>query len=154
MSSDHGQYIPASGLATPLPDKIRNPADVYARSGQQSRARQEILRVLLLTDQHRLIGARVVSRGTLSSFITHPREVYRPAILSSAAAIVLVHNHPNGDPTPSEADITLTMQLYEAGRVLGIRLLDHVVVASGGYCSLAAQGAIPEDPTNSEGVHH
>jgi DNA repair protein RadC len=66
----------------------------------------------------------------------HPREVFQPAVRDSAAAVILVHNHPSGDPTPSPEDVQLTERLVEAGRILGIRVLDHVVVALGGYASL------------------
>ena len=161
MSTDHSQACRASyrtSAAQPLQllsKKISSPDDVYLISERHARERQEVLRVILLTDQHRVIRSRVVSRGTLSSFIAHPREVYRPAVLAGAAAIVLVHNHPNGDPTPSQSDIALTQQLWNAGTVLGIRLLDHVIVASSGYCSLAAKGVLPETTStpNAEGIH-
>ncbi len=99
--------------------------------------------VLLLNAKNRAIGLNLVSVGALNTTIVHPREVMKPAILSNAAAVVLVHNHPSGDPAPSAEDVALTQRLWAAGELLGIRVLDHVVVGDdGGYCSLADQGAL------------
>jgi DNA repair protein RadC len=99
--------------------------------------------VLLLNGKNRAIGLNLVSVGALTAALVHPREVMKPAILSNAAAIVLVHNHPSGDPAPSAEDLALTQRLWAAGELLGIRVLDHVVVGDeGAYCSLADQGAL------------
>lgn len=99
--------------------------------------------VLLLNGRNRAIGINLVSIGALTATLVHPREVMKPAILSNAAAIVLVHNHPSGDPAPSPEDIALTQRLWAAGELLGIRVLDHVVVgAEDAYCSLADQGVL------------
>jgi DNA repair protein RadC len=78
----------------------------------------------------------MVSQGTLTASLVHPREVFRPALRESAAAVVLVHNHPSGDPTPSREDIEITERLMRAGELLGVPVLDHVVVAERGYRSL------------------
>jgi DNA repair protein RadC len=78
----------------------------------------------------------MISIGSLNASIVHPREVYRPAIVLSAASLVLAHNHPSGDTTPSEEDLAITRRLHEAGRLLGIELVDHIVVAKDGYTSL------------------
>lgn len=99
--------------------------------------------VLLLNGRNRAIGINLVSIGALTATLVHPREVMKPAILSNAAAIVLVHNHPSGDPAPSPEDIVLTQRLWAAGELFGIRVLDHVVVGSeDAYCSLADQGVL------------
>ena len=99
--------------------------------------------VLLLNGKNRAIGLNLVSVGALTAALVHPREVMKPAILGNAAAIVLVHNHPSGDPAPSAEDLALTQRLWAAGELLGIRVLDHVVVGDeGAYCSLADQGAL------------
>ena len=82
----------------------------------------------------------LISRGTLNASLVHPREVFRPAILASAAAIILVHNHPSGDPEPSDEDVSLTKRLVKAGEILGIEVLDHLVVAKRGFVSLRARG--------------
>lgn len=97
--------------------------------------------VLLLDTKNKVIGINTVSIGTLNSSLVHPREVFKPAILASAAALILAHNHPSGDPKPSREDIEVTKRLIEAGGLLGIQVLDHIIV--GDYCvSLKEQGYI------------
>jgi DNA repair protein RadC len=116
---------------------IRDPADVFRHFHPRLRdARQECFLVLLLDGRHRLIREQLVSRGTLTASLVHPREVFRPALQASAAALLLVHNHPSGDPTPSPEDREVTRRLSRAGEILGIAVVDHVVVAERGYCSL------------------
>jgi DNA repair protein RadC len=89
----------------------------------------EVFQVLLLNTRRRLIGEpEKVADGTLDTILVHPREVFRPAIQNNAAAVVLVHNHPSGDPTPSEADIKVTRDLIRAGQLLKIEVLDHVII--------------------------
>jgi DNA repair protein RadC len=98
---------------------------------------------LFLDARHKVRGATVVSIGTLAASLVHPREVFRPAILAGASGIVLGHNHPSGDPEPSDEDIRLTHRLVAAGQLLGIEVLDHVVVgASGRFVSLRERGAV------------
>jgi DNA repair protein RadC len=84
--------------------------------------------VVLLNSRRRPIGLEVVSLGTLDTLLVHPREVFKPAIIMAASAIVLAHNHPSGDPTPSEADIKITRDLVRAGQLLKIEVLDHVIL--------------------------
>lgn len=103
---------------------------------------RESFHVLVLDGRHRLIREEEVSVGTLTASLVHPREVFRGAIRASAAAIVLVHNHPSGDPSPSAEDRSVTHRLAEAGRVLGIEVLDHVVVARGGHFSFREAGEL------------
>jgi len=91
---------------------------------------------VLLDARHRCIGLAQISVGTLTSSLVHPREVFGPAIRLGAAAILVAHNHPSGDPSPSADDIAVTRRLDEAGAILGIPLLDHVVIGQDGYCSL------------------
>ena len=88
----------------------------------------ETFQVLLLNTRRRLIRVEEISQGTLDTILVHPREVFRNAIAANAAAIVLVHNHPSGDPTPSEADIKVTRDLIRAGQLLKIDVLDHVII--------------------------
>jgi len=97
---------------------------------------------LLLNGRNQLIGFNLVSIGTLTSALVHPREVFKPAILASAAAIILVHNHPSGDPEPSSEDRALTSRLKEAGEIIGIRILDHVVIGDGRFRSLSEEGLL------------
>jgi DNA repair protein RadC len=104
--------------------------------------KKEVFRVLLLDSQNGLLRDVVVSEGTLSASLVHAREVFKPAIVESAAAVILVHNHPSGDPSPSKEDIRLTRQLVECGRLLDLRVHDHVIVGRGRFVSLAQRGAI------------
>ncbi|MBM3315226.1 hypothetical protein FJY71_05210, partial [candidate division WOR-3 bacterium] len=91
--------------------------------------KRECFWVLYLDSRGRLVGRRSVSEGSLDTTLAHPREVFDPAIRAAAASVIVVHNHPSGDPTPSDDDVRLTRRLVEAGKVLGIRLLDHVIIA-------------------------
>jgi DNA repair protein RadC len=94
---------------------------------------------LLLDGRNRLRAETWVSEGTLTTALVHPREVFAPAIRDRAAALILVHNHPSGDPSPSSEDVALTERLRQVGEVVGIRVLDHVVVGHGRWVSLAAE---------------
>jgi DNA repair protein RadC len=121
--------------------RITGPRDVYERCAPRLRdLPQEEFRVLLLNTQHAVIRELVITRGTLDTSLVHPREVFRPAIAESAAAVILVHNHPSGDPSPSVEDRAVTRQLGDAGRLLGIPVLDHVVVGDGCYVSFVEAG--------------
>jgi DNA repair protein RadC len=95
---------------------------------------------LHLDAKNRLISREVVSVGHLTSALVHPREVFKAAILANAASIAFGHNHPSGSPEPSREDIELTRRLAKAGELLGIPVLDHVVIAARGHCSLAERG--------------
>jgi len=99
---------------------------------------REEFAVVLLDGKNRVRGVHVVSIGSLTAALVHPREVFRVAIVQGAAAVILVHNHPSGDPAPSAEDQALTKRLREVGELIGIRVLDHVVLGEGGaYVSLA-----------------
>jgi DNA repair protein RadC len=87
--------------------------------------------VVLLNGKNRIIGINTVSVGSLTSSLAHPREIFKPAIIGNAAAIVLAHNHPSGEPTPSAEDIELTKRIREVGEIMGIRVLDHIVIGDG-----------------------
>jgi DNA repair protein RadC len=119
-----------------LPERprIRGPSDVFALMAPRLRdLPHEEFHALLLNSQHRVLDDVTVTRGILDASLIHPREVFRPAIVGKASAIVLVHNHPSGDPSPSSEDRAVTRQLVEAGRAIGIRVLDHVIVSDGGW---------------------
>ncbi|HEY8483716.1 MAG TPA: DNA repair protein RadC [Longimicrobiales bacterium] len=121
--------------------RICGPADVYERCAPHLRdLLQEEFRVLLLSTQHAVLRELVVTRGILDASVVHPREVFKPAVIESAAAVILVHNHPSGDPTPSMEDREVTRQLVEAGRILGITVLDHVVIGDARYVSFVEAG--------------
>jgi len=104
--------------------------------------KRECFGVVYLSTKNKAIHSEVVSIGTLNASIVHPREVFRPAILRSSNSVIVVHNHPSGDPTPSNDDIELTKRLVEAGKILGIELLDHVIVGNGGFVSLKEREVI------------
>jgi len=98
--------------------------------------KQEEFKVLLLDSKNRLIREHTVSIGSLDKALVHPRDVFRPAIAHGAASIILVHNHPSGDPTPSEQDILLTRELCMCSKVVSIEILDHVIIGASGYVSM------------------
>jgi DNA repair protein RadC len=128
-------------------DGIGGPADVFRHFHARLRdASRERFLALLLDGRHRVIREVEISRGTLTASLVHPREVFRPALRDGAAALVVVHNHPSGDPTPSAEDRQVTDRLARAGELLGVRLLDHVVVAEHGYRSLREEGGAGGSP--------
>ena len=102
--------------------------------------------IVMLDTKHRVIRVRIVSIGSLDSAIVHPREVFREAASASAAAVVLFHNHPSGDPTPSPDDLALTTRMVSAGDVMGIDVLDHLILADQRYVSLVESGRLPPPP--------
>jgi DNA repair protein RadC len=104
--------------------------------------RKEVFKVLLLNRANRFIREVSVSEGTLEASIVHPRDVFREALLEPAAGVILIHNHPSGNPTPSEEDLRITKQLVEAGRLLGIKVYDHIILAGESYRSLADEGLL------------
>jgi len=124
----------------PAGTPISKPEDVRDLCAAMARYRQEVFRVLLLDSKHRVLRKVMVCKGGLNAAVVHPREVFAPAIVARAASIVLVHNHPSGDPEPSSEDLRLTQRMADAGRLLGIEVLDHVIVAKGGYVSLKEHG--------------
>jgi DNA repair protein RadC len=104
--------------------------------------RKEVFKILLLNRANRLIKEVTISEGTLDANIVHPRDVFREALLEPAAGVILIHNHPSGNPAPSEEDLQVTKQLVEAGRLLGIKVYDHIIMAGESYRSLADDGLI------------
>ena len=117
---------------------MRSPKDVFAVfSPRLEDLPVEEFHVAVLDSQHRLERDVTVTRGILNSSLVHPREVFREAIVERAAAVILVHNHPSGDPTPSADDRLVTEQLAAAGRVLDIPVHDHVIIGRGRYMSFA-----------------
>ena len=120
-----------------LPESVRNPVDVarFVRRIVGNEAREHFL-VLMLDARHRAIAYQVVSIGTATASLVHPREVFQAAVGTGAVALIVAHNHPSGNPSPSREDREVTERLTKAGEVLGIRLLDSVVVTDSGYVSL------------------
>ncbi len=104
--------------------------------------RKEVVKVALLNNKLHIIKDLVVSEGSVDASIVHPREVMIPAIKESATKIVLIHNHPSGDPTPSQADIEITHRVFKAGEIIGIKLLDHIIIGGTEFYSFADEGMI------------
>jgi len=100
----------------------------------------ECLVVLLLNTRKRVKGHHLISIGTMDTILIHPREVFSVAVTIKAAAIVLIHNHPSGDPMPSDADIAVTRDLMRAGQMMKIEVVDHLIMGTGRHCSLKALG--------------
>lgn len=123
---------------------IRTPHDILPHVADMQALEVEVFRVLYLNTKHRVIAAETVSVGTLNASLAHPREVFKGAVRRAAAAIIVAHNHPSGDPTPSPGDWDLTQRLYDAGKILGIELLDHIVVGGGGAWSFKEHGWQPD----------
>ncbi len=112
------------------PDRVAEYWRTHVRSHPYFNPDVECFVVLLLTTRRHIKGHVLISTGTLDTILVHPREVFRPAIIAAASAIVLVHNHPSGDPTPSEADVKVTRDLIRAGQLLKLEVLDHLIMGS------------------------
>ena len=121
---------------------IRSPQDVCRAAAAIRSAGKEHFLALYLDARNVLIHQEVVSIGSLNANIVHPREVFRPAIAAGAAAVILAHNHPSGDISPSQEDLSLTARMVEAGRLLGIEVLDHVIVSSSRFISFRSESYI------------
>lgn len=122
--------------------KITSPGDVLPQFGHLLDKKQEYFCCLTLNGAGELIANRVITVGLLNHSPVHPREVYADAITDRAASVIFVHNHPSGDPEPSTQDIEITRQLNEAGALLGIRVLDHIIIGKRGMVSLKERGLL------------
>jgi DNA repair protein RadC len=131
---------------------VRAPSDVYHQLGVDMAAlEREELRVVLLNTKNLVLRVITAYQGNVSSSLVRVGELFRDAVRIGASGIVLVHNHPSGDPTPSPDDLHLTAEALAAGRLLDIDLLDHVVIAAGGYVSLRDRGVSFDRPGRSAG---
>lgn len=119
---------------------IESAQDAADQVPELRRARKEHFLALYLNARNQLIAKETVSVGTLTANLVHPREVFQPAVASAAASVLLVHNHPSGDPAPSPEDLALTRRLVEAGELMGITVLDHVIVGAASHVSLKDLG--------------
>ena len=122
---------------------IKDPESVVKaiRASIKDKAKEHF-KLILLNPRNKIIGISTISIGTLNASLVHPREVFKDAIMHSAASVVLAHNHPSGDPEPSEDDITITKRLIEAGKILGIEVMDHIIIAKNGFFSFKEKGLI------------
>ena len=124
-------------------DRYSSPAEVYEHFHERLRDhKRELFLALLLDSKNRLLREVRISEGSLTASIVHPREVFAPVVREAAAAVLFVHNHPSGDPQPSREDLEITRRLKEAGDLMGVRVLDHVIIGSEGYVSLADRGLL------------
>ncbi len=120
---------------------ILSPSDcVSYLSAEMKHLTQEHFVVLFLDTKNFIIGKKTIFIGSLNKAIVHPREVFKEAIKRSSAAVICAHNHPSGDPTPSQQDIQLTHRLYEAGELIGIKVLDHLIIGDDQFTSLKEKG--------------
>lgn len=134
-----GKRISRSNLD--LSQGIRSPHDAVAYLREEMRyLAKEVFICLLLNTKNQIVGREVISIGTLNASLVHPREVFQAAIRKNCAAIICAHNHPSGDPQPSPEDIAITQRLVEAGTIIGIEVLDHVVIGDTNFVSLKEQG--------------
>jgi DNA repair protein RadC len=134
-----GKRVSAKSAASAV--NVSSPGDIAALFMEEMRyERKESFRIMLLNAKGDVISIETVSIGELTSTLVHPREVFRHAVKKSAAAVVLVHNHPSGDPTPSQEDLDTTLRLMECGRLMGIQVLDHLVIGDGKYVSIRETG--------------
>ena len=123
--------------------QITNPKEIYLLlNAEMSHLKQEVLKVLILDTKNRVEHIQTVFVGTLNCSITHPREIFKLAIRHSAASIILCHNHPSGDPRQSEEDIRATKQIAEAGELIQIPVLDHVIIGKESYISMKDEGLL------------
>lgn len=121
--------------------KVTSPetvADTYM--SEMRYLEQEQFRIICLDTKNQIVAEPVMSIGTVNASLVHPREVFIEALRQNAVNIILMHNHPSGDPTPSREDKNITRRLQEAGELLGVKVLDHIIIGDGRYCSLKAQG--------------
>ncbi|HEY2930581.1 MAG TPA: DNA repair protein RadC [Acidobacteriota bacterium] len=126
-----------------LPGPFRNSRQLFEHYRDYFRGRtHEIFLLLLLNGKNRVIRDEVVSEGSLTASLVHPREVFTPAVRHSAAAVIFLHNHPSGDPEPSAEDRQITERLVKCGQLLGVRVLDHVIIGDGCYYSFLDRGEL------------
>lgn len=126
-----------------VPFDIKNPEAVVKaiRTAIQDKAKEHF-KLLLLNSRNKILRISTVSIGTLTTSLVHPREVFKEALLHSAASVVLAHNHPSGDPEPSEDDLKITRKLVESGKILGIEVIDHLILGKNHFYSFREKGLI------------
>ena len=123
-------------------EALKDPASVRALLDDVSQLAQEAMIVLTLNQKYKLISRHMVTLGIANASLAHMREVFRPAILDGACAIIMAHNHPSGDATPSAEDVQITRQAVSAGKIIGIDVLDHIVIGRPGFVSLREAGLV------------
>ena len=138
-----------AGLFMELDDKVpmvfrllpkEQAAEVFVELDSEE---QEMLIVMLLDGRNHLLGEQTISKGTVGATLITPREVFVEALKFHAVSLILVHNHPSGDPSPSECDVEITERIYRSGELIGVKLLDHIVIGDQKYVSFREQGMLP-----------
>ncbi len=122
--------------------QFRSSVDIFRAFKELASMPVETFLVVHLDGKNRLVGMTTCSIGSMTSSLVHPRDVYRPTIANMTAGLIFIHNHPSGDPAPSDEDLQITRRLCEVGKLVGIRCLDHIIIGSGRYFSFADQGLI------------
>lgn len=122
---------------------ISSPSDIAKLLiNEMMSLKQEILKLIMLDTKNNIIGIKDVFKGSLNTSIVHPREIFKEALKKSSSSIIICHNHPSGDPTPSKEDINITLRLNECSRIIGIDLLDHLIIGKDKFVSLKEKGII------------
>ena len=127
---------------TVMPPIIQTPKDVFDTMQDMQHLAVEQFKILLLNSKNGIIGNELISQGTINATLVSPREIFHKAVKMLAASVVLVHNHPSGETTPSQEDITLTNKIVEAGKVLDIAVVDHCIIGKGKYVSFKERGLL------------
>lgn len=123
--------------------KITSPKELAdLLMGEMNDLTQEVLKVILLNTKNVIIGTKDVFKGSLNASVVHPREIFKQAINKNSASIIICHNHPSGDPTPSKEDVNITLRIKECGNIIGIQLIDHIIIGNNKFVSLKEQGLI------------
>ena len=123
--------------------KINSPKDLAdLLMGEMNELVQEVLKVVLLSTKNIIVGSKDVFKGSLNMSVVHPREIFKQAIDKNSASIIICHNHPSGDPTPSKEDINITLRIKECGNIMGIQLVDHIIIGNNKFVSLKERGLI------------
>jgi len=130
--------VKEKGAMYDVQKKIGSSYDAYKAITEITKVQeeaQEVFGILILNTTHKIVAVHEIGRGTLNASMVHPREVFKPAVLHNAAAIICFHNHPSGEPKPSKEDIETTNRLVKAGKIMGIEVLDHIIVGDDKYTS-------------------
>jgi len=137
--------VKEKGAMYDVQKKIESPYDAYKAITEITKVQeeaQEVFGILILNSKNKIVAVHEISRGTLNASMVHPREVFKPAVLHNAAAIICFHNHPSGDPEPSREDIEITNRIKNSGELLGILVHDHIIIGDDRYVSLKERGVM------------
>ncbi len=124
--------------------QITAPKDIADYMQNMEHLEQEEFKIIMLNTKNKIIGQQMISRGTVNATLVAPREIFNPAIKAMATTIILVHNHPSGDPSPSQEDFNMTKRVIEVGKIVGIHVIDHVIIGKNQYYSMKESGFIDQ----------